>query len=67
MTRAVAITHQDSLKAAIDSAVNSAKLVTDFMYGTPERTRMTALFSVGLFALATFMSSAHIALLSYCS
>ncbi len=66
MTRAVAITQQDSVKAAIDSAVNSVKAVNDFMYGTPERARMTSFFALGLAALGAFLQASH-SLMGYCS
>lgn len=67
MTRAIAITQQDSLKAAIDSAVNTAKLINDFMYGTPERAKLTTLFALGVAAVGAFLQSAHPAILTYCS
>ncbi len=67
MARAVAITKQDSVKAAIDSAVNTAKLVNDFMYGTPARAKLTTAFALAMGAAGVFFHSVHPAILSYCS
>lgn len=66
MTRAVAIAQEDSVKVAIDSAINSAKALADFMYGTPERSRMTVVFALGMVALGNFISLSH-SLMGYCS
>ena len=66
MTRAVAIQHQDSVKAAIDSAINAVKSVNDFMYGTPERVRMTTYFALALAAVGGFIQATH-SLMGYCS
>ncbi|MBY0407033.1 MAG: hypothetical protein K2Q01_05025 [Rickettsiales bacterium] len=67
MPKAIAIAKEDSLKAAIESAVNTAKLVQDFMYGTPERARYTTAFALGVVGLGMFMQSLIPTISNYCS
>jgi len=67
MTKAAAIQQQDSLKAAIDSAIHTAKAVNEFMYGTPARARVTSVFAMALVGLAMYIQSVQPAILNYCS
>ena len=67
MTKAVAIAHTDPVKAAIDSAVASAKALNDFMYGTQARARVTTLFGMALIGAAMYLQTAQPAILNYCS
>lgn len=53
---AVAI-QENPFKAAVESAANFFHLVIDFMYGTPERTRITYMFAIGLGILGVAMST----------
>ncbi len=55
--RAIAISlTQHPLHAALRSAKNCFALAVDFMYGTPERARLTFWFAVALAALGCAMS-----------
>lgn len=40
--------HQNPFKALVESARNLGVLVFDFMYGTPERSKMTYAFAISL-------------------
>jgi hypothetical protein len=64
---AIAVDQQNPLKAAMDSAVNTAKLISDFMYGTEQRARFTTLFAIGLGVAGMAMSKSSMALLNYCA
>lgn len=57
MAIAIAVTQQDSLKAAIDSAMNTARLVQDFMYGTPARARLTTAFALAMAGAGMLLES----------
>jgi hypothetical protein len=56
MAKAVAIA-QTPGNAAVESALNTAKLVYDFMYGTPERSRYTMIFCLGMIAVGLAMDA----------
>jgi hypothetical protein len=66
MTKALVI-QQDSLKLAIDSAVNTAKAINDFMYGTKDRANVTSAFAIALLGLAMYLQSAQPAYVNFCS
>lgn len=50
MSKAVAAVaiQENPFRAAALSAANFSVLVIDFMYGTPERSRLTYMFAIGL-------------------
>lgn len=67
MAKAVAITQKTPGHAAMESALNTAQLVYDFMYGTPERTRLTMIFSLGLLVVGLAMDASRTATyFAYC-
>jgi hypothetical protein len=47
--------------------VNTAKLVQDFMYGTPERARYTTAFGIGVVVLGMALQSVLPTFANYCS
>lgn len=56
--RAIAIFHDNAFALAFASATNTSRLLADFMYGTPERVKMTYIFAIGLAVLGGMLSSA---------
>ncbi|MGE0754220.1 MAG: hypothetical protein AB7L92_03570 [Alphaproteobacteria bacterium] len=58
--KAIAIKYNNPLSAAAISFKNMALLLADFMYGTPERVRMTYIFACALALLgATMVGDSH--------
>ncbi|NBO18492.1 MAG: hypothetical protein EBV03_04550 [Proteobacteria bacterium] len=67
MAKAVAIAQQTPGGAAIESALNTARLVYDFMYGTPERSRYTMIFCLGMIAVGLALDASRTATyFAYC-
>lgn len=62
--KAIAIVHP--FHAALESAQNSANFILDFMYGTPERTRMTVIFACALAVLGFILQSTDAGASSVC-
>ena len=54
---AIAVKRENAFSAAADSARNACLFMVEFMYGTPERTRVTMLFALGLAFLGGFIYS----------
>lgn len=52
---AIALKYQHPFAAAAESANNTLQLVLNFMYGTPERVRITMAFSLALAALGGYL------------
>lgn len=66
MTKAIAITKPTAFKATIDSAVNSAVFMADFMYGTKQRADYTICFALGLVVLGMALQHTTNTVLPYC-
>jgi hypothetical protein len=49
---AIAVTQNNPFKVALESAKNCGLWLTNFMYGTPDRVRITYAFAFALLALA---------------
>lgn len=69
MHKAVALTvdQGNPFKAAMGSAVNMARLISDFMYGTEQRARFTTLFAIGLGVAGMALSKTSLDILNYCA
>ncbi len=52
---ALAIRETNPFVAALSSMKNMTYLLVDFMYGTPERVKVTLVFALALAALGGFM------------
>lgn len=63
---AIAMPQESFFHAALASIKNSAWLVLEFMYGTPERTRFTLAFAFALTVLGMAMSTADVAASAIC-
>jgi hypothetical protein len=61
MSKAIAVVaiQENPYKAAVESAANFFHLVIDFMYGTPERSRFTYMFAIGLGILGVALSASE--------
>ena len=56
--KAIAIAiEQNPFTLAIASFTDTVRLVVDFMYGTPDRTRLTCLFALGLAILGGMLDA----------
>lgn len=66
MSKAISITQKEPTSLAIESAVNSAKAVYEFMYGTAERTKLTMYFAFGMLAVAAALDVTSNTVLNYC-
>jgi hypothetical protein len=58
---AIAKVRVSAFRAALDSAKETFQLIADFMYGTPQRTRLTLAFAAALALLgcALGINDAH--------
>ena len=51
--------NDNPFKALVESTANTAALVFDFMYGTPERCKITYIFAIGMSLLGLGMESSQ--------
>lgn len=54
--KAIAIVYDQSFKPAFDSAANALRAISDFMYGTEARAKMTSLFACAMLIVGTIMN-----------
>ena len=68
MSRAIAIAaiQPNAFDLMLDSARNTASLVTDFLYGTPQRVNRTFALALLLAVAGSFLSSSTVQAFAVC-
>jgi hypothetical protein len=64
--RVVAVVREHPFQAAVDSLRNALELIVDFMYGTPERARITVTFACMLAVLGFILQATSDPVLTVC-